>query len=68
MARTKFPVEVLTPEGEVFSEEIACFSLSAMPEISFSGSTLALARMNFSMLARRRRYRLSRSFGSETLQ
>lgn len=26
MARTKFPVEVLTPEGEVFSEEIEMLS------------------------------------------
>src|ERR1700759_5588697 len=26
MARTKFPVEVLTPEGEVFSEEIEMIS------------------------------------------
>jgi F-type H+-transporting ATPase subunit epsilon len=26
MARTKFPVEVLTPEGEVFSEEIEVLS------------------------------------------
>src|ERR1700740_2049364 len=26
MARTKFPVEVLTPEGEVFSEEIELLS------------------------------------------
>src|SRR3984893_10169086 len=26
MARTKFPVEVLTPEGEVFSEEVEMLS------------------------------------------
>jgi len=26
MARTKFPVEVLTPEGEVFSDEVEMLS------------------------------------------